>query len=47
MADINYHAGELTAEEGASSIVMVAISPAGGPTGLFFYHNRRVTLQVK
>uniref|UniRef100_A0A0D9ZNG7 Uncharacterized protein n=1 Tax=Oryza glumipatula TaxID=40148 RepID=A0A0D9ZNG7_9ORYZ len=32
MADINYHAGELTAEEGASSIVMVAISPAGGPT---------------
>lgn len=37
MTDINYHSGELTAEEGAGSIVMVALLPAGGPTSVFFY----------
>ncbi|KAM0860997.1 hypothetical protein ACQ4PT_046176 [Festuca glaucescens] len=40
MTDINYDTGELTAEEGASSIVMVALLPVGGPTGVFFYRNQ-------
>ncbi|KAF7002594.1 hypothetical protein CFC21_018066 [Triticum aestivum] len=39
MTDINYDTGELTAEEGAGSIVMVALLPAGGPTGVFFYRS--------
>uniref|UniRef100_A0ACD5UTZ4 Uncharacterized protein n=1 Tax=Avena sativa TaxID=4498 RepID=A0ACD5UTZ4_AVESA len=39
MTDINYDTGELTAEEGASSIVMVALLPVAGPTGVFFYRN--------
>lgn len=39
MTDINYDTGELTAEEGASSIIMVALMPVGGPTGVFFYRN--------
>ncbi|XP_037481707.1 salutaridine reductase-like [Triticum dicoccoides] len=39
MTDINYNTGELTAEEGAGSIVMVALLPAGGPTGVFFYRS--------
>uniref|UniRef100_A0ACD5V368 Uncharacterized protein n=1 Tax=Avena sativa TaxID=4498 RepID=A0ACD5V368_AVESA len=39
MTDINYDTGELTAEEGAGSIVMVALLPVGGPTGVFFYRN--------
>jgi (+)-neomenthol dehydrogenase len=39
MTDINYDTGELTAEEGAGSIVMVSLLPVGGPTGVFFYHD--------
>uniref|UniRef100_A0ACD5UDP4 Uncharacterized protein n=1 Tax=Avena sativa TaxID=4498 RepID=A0ACD5UDP4_AVESA len=39
MTDINYATGELVAEEGGGSIVMVALLPVGGPTGVFFYRN--------
>uniref|UniRef100_A0ACD5UD73 Uncharacterized protein n=1 Tax=Avena sativa TaxID=4498 RepID=A0ACD5UD73_AVESA len=39
ITDINYDTGELTAEEGAGSIVMVALLPVGGPTGVFLYRN--------
>jgi (+)-neomenthol dehydrogenase len=39
MTDINYDTGELTAEDGAGSIVTVTLLPMGGPTGVFFYRN--------
>ena len=34
--DINGNAGVLTIEEGAQSVVKLALLPNGGPTGLFF-----------
>ncbi|PON92030.1 Short-chain dehydrogenase/reductase [Trema orientale] len=34
--DINCNAGVLTIEEGAQSVVSLALLPNGGPTGLFF-----------
>ncbi|KAF3455803.1 hypothetical protein FNV43_RR00445 [Rhamnella rubrinervis] len=35
--DINYHTGHLTIEEGAISLVRLAVLPDDGPSGLFFY----------
>jgi (+)-neomenthol dehydrogenase len=40
--DINFDTGEYTAEEGASSIVSVALLPEKGPTGVFFYRDEKV-----
>ncbi|KAJ4952982.1 hypothetical protein NE237_029814 [Protea cynaroides] len=34
--DINHHAGVLSVEEGAESVVRLAMLPEGGPSGLFF-----------
>ncbi|GAU10043.1 hypothetical protein TSUD_416340 [Trifolium subterraneum] len=34
--DINYNIGHLTPDEGAESIVRLALLPDGGPSGLFF-----------
>ncbi|CAI9101762.1 OLC1v1039169C1 [Oldenlandia corymbosa var. corymbosa] len=34
--DLNYHSGKLTAEEGAESVVRLALLPEDGPSGLFF-----------
>jgi len=34
--DINHNTGILTVEEGAKGIVMLALMPEGGPSGLFF-----------
>lgn len=34
--DLNYHTGHLTVDEGAESVVRVALLPSGGPSGLFF-----------
>ncbi|GJN02237.1 hypothetical protein PR202_ga19568 [Eleusine coracana subsp. coracana] len=41
--DINFDTGEYTAEEGASSIVTVALLTKEGPTGAFFYRNENVS----
>ncbi|KAK3144152.1 hypothetical protein QOZ80_4AG0309390 [Eleusine coracana subsp. coracana] len=41
--DINFNTGEYTAEEGASSIVTVALLTKEGPTGAFFYRNENVS----
>jgi (+)-neomenthol dehydrogenase len=40
MTDINYDNRELSAEDGAGSIVTEALLPVGGPTGVFFYCNK-------
>ncbi|WJX87013.1 (+)-neomenthol dehydrogenase [Trifolium repens] len=37
--DINYNMGYLTPNEGAESIVRLALLPDGGPSGLFFVRN--------
>ncbi|KAL6986214.1 (+)-neomenthol dehydrogenase, partial [Sarracenia purpurea var. burkii] len=34
--DLNHHSGILTIEEGAKGPVMLALQPAGGPSGLFY-----------
>ncbi|KAK7292637.1 hypothetical protein RJT34_15488 [Clitoria ternatea] len=34
--DLNYHTGYLTVDEGAESVVRLALLPDGGPSGLFF-----------
>jgi (+)-neomenthol dehydrogenase len=34
--DINYNMGYLTLDEGAESILRLALLPDGGPSGLFF-----------
>lgn len=34
--DITYNTGHLTAEEGASNVVRVALQPENGPSGVFF-----------
>ncbi|CAI9102342.1 OLC1v1000598C1 [Oldenlandia corymbosa var. corymbosa] len=34
--DINFHTGKLSVEEGAQSIVRLALVPDDGPSGLFF-----------
>ena len=34
--DITHNTGVLTAEEGAKSLVTLALMPEGGPSGLFF-----------
>lgn len=34
--DLTYHTGHLTVDEGAESVVRVALLPSGGPSGLFF-----------
>ncbi|KAK9121429.1 hypothetical protein Syun_019046 [Stephania yunnanensis] len=41
--DINYNTGLLTVEEGAESIVRLALLPDDGPTGLFF-RNKEVSV---
>lgn len=35
--DINFNTGILSVEEGAESVVKLALRPKGGPSGLFFY----------
>lgn len=35
--DINFNTGRLTVEEGAASVVRLALLPDDGPSGLFFY----------
>ncbi|KAK9274103.1 hypothetical protein L1049_018917 [Liquidambar formosana] len=35
--DITANTGQFTAEEGAESVVRLALMPTGGPSGLFFY----------
>ncbi|KAE9615571.1 putative (+)-neomenthol dehydrogenase [Lupinus albus] len=34
--DLNNHSGYLTVDDGAESVVMLALIPNGGPSGLFF-----------
>nr|XP_016473687.1 PREDICTED: short-chain dehydrogenase/reductase 2b-like [Nicotiana tabacum] len=36
--DINWHTGTMPVEEGAEGPVMLALLPAGGPTGCYFDH---------
>lgn len=37
--DINFNSGFLTVEEGAESLLRLALLPDGGPSGLFFFRN--------
>ncbi|XP_050249706.1 (+)-neomenthol dehydrogenase-like [Quercus robur] len=41
--DINYNNGYLTTDEGAESVVKLALLPNDGPSGLFFYRNEVTT----
>ena len=38
--DINCHMGSLSAEEGAESVVRLALLPDSGPSGCFFLRNQ-------
>ena len=42
-ADINYNNGYLTTDEGAESVVKLALLPNDGPSGLFFFWNEVTT----
>ena len=42
-ADINYNNGYLTTDEGAESVVKLALLPNDGPSGLFFFRNEVTT----
>ena len=41
--DINYNNGYLTTDEGAESVVKLALLPNDGPSGLFFFWNEVTT----
>ncbi|XP_030931118.1 (+)-neomenthol dehydrogenase-like [Quercus lobata] len=41
--DINYNNGYLTTDEGAESVVKLALLPNDGPSGLFFFRNEVTT----
>uniref|UniRef100_A0A2N9HMS7 Short-chain dehydrogenase/reductase n=1 Tax=Fagus sylvatica TaxID=28930 RepID=A0A2N9HMS7_FAGSY len=43
--DINCNTGNLTIDEGAESVVTLALLPNDGPSGLFFYRNEVTTFE--